>query len=221
MNEGMNLVRIIGFVSGSISISIIHFTTMSNKTPMAAPPAASNTAAKKEVRVYCDGASLLASSSSLLCGRGGSLPPFTCSFIHSFINAIGIFDLLHYGHMNVFKEAKKEGTYLIVGVCSDADATPYKRIPVMSQKERADTVRGCKFVDEVIEGCPMVPNREFMAKYKIDLIVHGDDFNTEKARLYYADAMDDGKFRFIKYTPSVSTTDILKRIKQRGYLDKL
>ena len=61
---------------------------------------------------------------------------------------------------------------------------------------------------------------EFINRHKIDLVVHGDDFSEEKAGLYYKAAMARGIFRFIPYTPSVSTSDILHRIAERGYLDK-
>ncbi len=47
------------------------------------------------------------------------------------------------------------------------------------EKERLATVRGCKWVDEVVEGVPYVMSDEYLRyvieKYRIDYVVHGDD----------------------------------------------
>jgi ethanolamine-phosphate cytidylyltransferase len=50
---------------------------------------------------------------------------------------------------------------------------------VCGEKERLATVRGCKWVDEVVEGVPYVMSDEYLRyvieKYRIDYVVHGDD----------------------------------------------
>ena len=63
----------------------------------------------------------------------------------------------------MFKNAKKlaDNAYLIVGVCADEEATPYKRQPVMNTHERTMTALGCRAVDEVIEASPLVRQVEF------------------------------------------------------------
>ena len=122
----------------------------------------------------------------------------------------------------MFRNAKKlaPNAYLIVGVCADEEATPYKRQPVMNTTERTMTALGCRAVDEVIEASPLYLTDAFLDEHRIDLVVHGDDFSEEKAAIYYGAAMRRGMFRFIPYTPSVSTSDILHRIGERGYLDE-
>jgi ethanolamine-phosphate cytidylyltransferase len=65
----------------------------------------------------------------------------------------GAFDMMHYGHMNAFRQARSLGTYLIAGVNSDETITACKGRPVCDDKERIDTVRGCKWVDEVSRPC--------------------------------------------------------------------
>ena len=91
----------------------------------------------------------------------------------------GAFDMMHYGHMNAFRQGRALGTYLVVGINSDETITACKGKPVCGERERIDTVRGCKFVDEVVEGVPYVMNDEYLAyvidKYRIDYVVHGDD----------------------------------------------
>lgn len=66
----------------------------------------------------------------------------------------GSFDLYHYGHVQYLKEAKARGTYLIVNVYDDTviqDLSGPQR-PYMKLHERALTVMGCRYVDEVILG---------------------------------------------------------------------
>lgn len=48
----------------------------------------------------------------------------------------GCYDVTHFGHANMLRQAKKFGTKLIVGVHSDEDITRVKRPPVYSHDER-------------------------------------------------------------------------------------
>lgn len=70
----------------------------------------------------------------------------------------GAFDLFHYGHARLFERCKSEfgeNTVLIVGVVSDEDLCDVR--PVMTAAERAETLRHCRWVDEVVCPCPEVP----------------------------------------------------------------
>lgn len=48
----------------------------------------------------------------------------------------GCYDITHFGHANMLRQARKFGTQLIVGVHSDEDIRRVKRPPVYSQSER-------------------------------------------------------------------------------------
>ena len=74
----------------------------------------------------------------------------------------GAFDMMHYGHSNAFRQGKAMGTYLVVGVNSDASIKKCKGPPVMTEEERMTMVRGCKFVDEVVPNCPYVCEEDRM-----------------------------------------------------------
>jgi len=66
----------------------------------------------------------------------------------------GAFDLLHAGHMLVFKEAKEQACdYLIVGLHTDPsiDRPKTKNAPVMSVEERRILLEGIKYIDEIVE----------------------------------------------------------------------
>ena len=62
----------------------------------------------------------------------------------------GGFDPLHSGHIAYFKEAKKLGSKLIVGVNSDEWLTRKKGRPFMPFEERVALIREMKVVDKVI-----------------------------------------------------------------------
>lgn len=53
--------------------------------------------------------------------------------------------LFHYGHVAFLKQAKEFGDYLIVGIISDEEVTPYKRKPILTQEERIKTISGCRY----------------------------------------------------------------------------
>lgn len=128
----------------------------------------------------------------------------------------GAFDMMHYGHMNAFRQARALGTYLIAGVNSDETITACKGRPVCNDKERSDTVRGCKWVDEVVEGVPYVMNDEYLLhvieKYNIDYVVHGDDPCIVDGKNVYESAVKLGKYLTIPRTEGISTTDIVGRM---------
>lgn len=135
------------------------------------------------------------------------------------IYADGVFDLFHFGHARLFEQIKK--TYpdctLIVGVCHDDEVAYYKRKPVMSYKERVESIRHCKWVDEIIEG-PWILNEQFLKKYDIDFVAHdADPYPCESITDVYDFIKKDGKFIPTERTPCISTTDIIQRIKDRLY----
>ena len=62
----------------------------------------------------------------------------------------GGFDPIHSGHIAYFREAKKLGDRLVVGVNSDEWLTRKKGQPFMSLNERLEIVRNLHMVDAVI-----------------------------------------------------------------------
>ena len=63
----------------------------------------------------------------------------------------GSFDLLHPGHVIMFKDCKTVCDYLIVGVQSDPTIDrPEKNKPVQSHLERIGMVSSLKYVDDII-----------------------------------------------------------------------
>ena len=125
-------------------------------------------------------------------------------------------DLFHAGHVSFLRQAKSEGDYLIVGVCSDEECQTHKRRTIMNFRERIAVIESCRYVDEVVEAPPSVVDQEFMDQHQIDLIVHGDDNNMKQLLHFYGPAIQQGKYKSIPYTEGVSTTEIIKRISERS-----
>ena len=125
-------------------------------------------------------------------------------------------DLFHHGHVEFLRQARALGDELVVGVHSDATVESYKRAPVMTADERLRVVAGCRYVDEVVPDAPLVVTAEWIDRHRIDLVVHGDDFDPEAMTRLYRVPMDRGILRSVPYTQGISTSEILQRIERRG-----
>lgn len=67
------------------------------------------------------------------------------------VMVFGVFDLLHPGHINFFKQAKKLGTHLIVSVARDVNVKKIKgKSPVFNEKKRAEHVKQLKLASKVV-----------------------------------------------------------------------
>jgi choline-phosphate cytidylyltransferase len=131
------------------------------------------------------------------------------------VYADGVFDLFHLGHMRQLEQAKKAfpDTTLVVGVTGDHETHKRKGLTVLSGKERAETVRHCKWVDEVIEDCPWIVTPEFLEEHRLDYVAHDDlPYGAAEGDDIYQPIKAEGKFLVTQRTEGVSTTGIITRI---------
>lgn len=116
--------------------------------------------------------------------------------------------------MRQLEQAKKAfpDVYLIVGVTGNEETHKRKGLTVLSGAERAETLRHCKWVDEVIPNCPWVVTPEFLEEHQIDYVAHDDlPYGADEGDDIYAPLKAQGKFLVTQRTEGVSTTGIITR----------
>ncbi|PIA37688.1 hypothetical protein AQUCO_03000321v1, partial [Aquilegia coerulea] len=133
------------------------------------------------------------------------------------VYADGIYDLFHFGHARSLEQAKKSfpNTYLLVGCCSDAITHKYKGKTVMTEDERYESLRHCRWVDEVIPDAPWVLTQEFLDKHNIDYVAHDSlpyADTSGAGKDVYEFVKSIGKFKETQRTEGISTSDIIMRM---------
>ncbi|MBL6883298.1 MAG: FAD synthase [Candidatus Thalassarchaeum sp.] len=92
------------------------------------------------------------------------------------VMAVGVFDLLHAGHLHYVEQAKSLGDELIVVVAHDDTVRKQKHEPVTNQELRRRMVEGLKPVDTAIVGNPpSEPIFDILNIVKPDIIALGYD----------------------------------------------
>ncbi|KAI8584748.1 hypothetical protein K450DRAFT_217828 [Umbelopsis ramanniana AG] len=127
----------------------------------------------------------------------------------------GIYDLFHFGHAKALEQAKKAfpDVYLLVGVCSDAETHKRKGKTVMTDLERYEAVRHCKWVDEVVTNAPWTVTQEFLDEHRIDYVAHdAEPYQSKESGDVYAFVKEQGRFLPTKRTEGISTSDLITRI---------
>jgi len=123
-------------------------------------------------------------------------------------------DLFHYGHMEFLRKARELGNYLIAGVVDDDVAAQNKQKPILTMEERVASVAGCKYVDQVLPNAPWRIDSAWIIQHHIQLVVHGDDYSQEQLDDIYKVPMEMGILRTVPYTSRISTTEIIRRIRE-------
>ena len=116
--------------------------------------------------------------------------------------------------MRQLEQAKNAfpNVYLLVGVTGDTETHKRKGLTVLTGAERTETVRHCKWVDEVIPNCPWVVTPDFLAEHKIDYVAHDDlPYGADEGDDIYAPIKKQGKFLVTQRTEGVSTTGIITK----------
>lgn len=89
----------------------------------------------------------------------------------------GTFDLLHNGHINILKQAKALGDYLIVGVTTDKYDKERGKLNIhRSLIQRIEDVRNTGYADEIIIEEYEGQKIDDILKYNIDTFVIGSDW---------------------------------------------
>jgi cytidyltransferase-like protein len=125
-------------------------------------------------------------------------------------------DLFHAGHVAFLRQARELGDTLVVGIHSDDAVAAYKRTPICTMSERLAVVEACRLVDEVIADAPLSVDEAWLDLHALDRVVHGDDFDADRLALSYPGALSRGILVTVPYSPGVSTSDLIDRVRRRG-----
>ena len=131
----------------------------------------------------------------------------------------GVFDLFHIGHLNMFKRAKEQCRYLIVGVVSDEGVRLNKQAePFVPFDERIEMVRSCKYVDEAVKlPLDFCGTRDMFKIYHFDVQFSGSDYEHDPGWLAEKEFLEKNgsTMVFFPYTQSTSSTKLKKAIEDR------
>jgi rfaE bifunctional protein nucleotidyltransferase chain/domain len=129
----------------------------------------------------------------------------------------GTFDLIHTGHVNVFKEISTFGDILVIAVLSDEWVKSKKGTerPILSENERLEMVDAIRYVDysvlaKDLQTGQRVPITQILQELKPDFFVAMDKSWKDKEELIQSCGT---QLKIIDRIGEGSTTKLLDRIK--------
>ncbi len=128
----------------------------------------------------------------------------------------GCFDLLHAGHVSYLEEARRCGDCLVIGLNSDRSVRALKGDgrPVNSELDRARVLAGLGCVDYIVIFDEDTP-RELISTLLPDVLVKGADWPEEQIAGAVEVKAAGGRVERIVFEHQVSTTDVIKKIRQQ------
>jgi rfaE bifunctional protein nucleotidyltransferase chain/domain len=136
--------------------------------------------------------------------RRNSIVGFTC----------GVFDILHIGHVRYLKAAKAKVDVLVVAVNSDESVRANKGPdrPIITALDRAKLIASLECVDWVLIFNDQRPNK-IIEQLKPDYYIKGGDYTKDQLKSAPLVESYGGKVLIIPKIDSLSTTEIIERIK--------
>jgi len=125
----------------------------------------------------------------------------------------GCFDLLHSGHIHLFREAKKLGDVLLVAVNDDASVEKIKGAfrPVFPLEERLEVLEAIGDVDYLTFFSEETP-QEIIASLLPDVLVKGGDWSPEEVVGRSEVEEAGGEVVVIPYLKGYSSSAIIEKI---------
>ena len=121
----------------------------------------------------------------------------------------GTFDVLHPGHIELFKDAKSKCDYLIVGLQIDPSIDrAYKNKPIQSIDERFMMLKAIKYVDEVMIYETEEDLYTILQTLRPDIRINGDDWKGKEFTGYDLNIPHHFHHRYHNW----STTNLRERI---------
>ncbi|MCK5547442.1 MAG: D-glycero-beta-D-manno-heptose 1-phosphate adenylyltransferase, partial [Thermoplasmata archaeon] len=125
----------------------------------------------------------------------------------------GCFDLIHAGHVFLFKEARKMGDILIVALNSDSSIRNLKGVsrPVFKESDRCQIIASIRYVDFVTVFSEPTPT-ELLEKLLPDVLVKGGDYDHDGIVGHELVEANGGVAVNVPYVTGQSTSEIIDGI---------
>ena len=133
----------------------------------------------------------------------------------------GCFDILHAGHIHLFREAKSHGDILIVAVNDDESVIKLKGAarPVFPLRERLEVLAAVSDVDFLVSFSEETPRMIIQALLP-DILVKGGDWRPEEVVGKSEVEAEGGRVIIVPYLPGKSTSAILEAIQSLADSDQ-
>ena len=128
----------------------------------------------------------------------------------------GVFDYFHIGHLNLLRQCREHGDYLIVGVQNGEYVARFKPEQEMlyTTQERVSMIEALRIVDEVFVYDTLCDAA--MEKTEFDVLALGEDHIGERFDVITEWCRAHGKSVVrLKRTPGISSSDIKRTLKMR------
>tara|TARA_R110002012_G_scaffold315603_1_gene529579 strand:- start:17649 stop:18035 length:387 start_codon:yes stop_codon:yes gene_type:complete len=121
----------------------------------------------------------------------------------------GCFDVLHRGHVELFKFAKSHGDFLVIGIDSDKRVKNLKgpARPINNEVDRKFFLESIKFVDKVVIFNSEDELRSAISVHNPDKMIVGSDYENKKV----IGSEFSKELIFFDRIGNYSTTNILER----------
>lgn len=126
----------------------------------------------------------------------------------------GCFDIVHPGHIKIFKSSKNKGDKLLVLVNSDKSIklNKGKKRPIIKLKDRIQVLSSIQFIDYLVVFNNKTPEK-IISRIKPDVLTKGSEYKKTDIAGYDTINKLKRKIILIKMFKKYSTTNIINKIK--------
>ena len=128
-------------------------------------------------------------------------------------------DVLHTGHLNIIEVARKLGD-VVIGLLTDEAIAHYKRLPMLSFRERKKIIENIKGVKSIVTQ-RTYDYEPILRKLKPDYLVHGDDWkigSQSNMRVKILELLKEwgGELVEPEYTKGISSSVLIDELNKNG-----
>ena len=125
----------------------------------------------------------------------------------------GCFDIVHLGHVEYFRFAKKQGDVLVVAVNTDGSVQKLKgpKRPIINEDDRMSVLEELESIDYLVKFDDDTPTR-LIERIKPDVLVKGADYSKEKVVGWEIVESYGGRIALAPLVDGRSTSSVIQRI---------